>query len=715
MHKIKLNSILNNMIAPLTSNNTVEDALKLMKKNNISSVVIIDSSSKPIGIFTEHDSLKIIGNEKNKKIALESVMSKNVFSVSEEMYIHDAYLAMEQKKFKHLIVVDKDNIYLGVVTEGDFLRNIGFEEMDKFKFIEDVMNKSILTVESNTLLTTVAKLMTEKRSDYAIIEKNKVPISIVSERDLAHYYSNNSNQETKNITVSIIKNDSMKLVTETTSLKDAYSLMKKNNVHQLVVISDDNTLAGLITRHDVLKAIHGSYFEFLLHTIEQKNLKEEQLIRHKEELEKLANYDQLTGLPNRSLFRTYLKKSISRAVRNNHISALVVFDLYRFNDINDSYGHAMGDELLKIISVKISDRIREGDVVARLSGDEFAIIVEHISHKEDAAKITEDILKHISSTSKLSNGVEVHIKACAGIVITPHDALTMEEVCQYADSALGRAKNDGRSIYKFYTSQMTQDSIKRLEYEAKLRTSVKDNQLEVYYQPQVHIQTGKIIGAEALLRWHCPIRGMVPPAEFIPVAEDSGLINEIGEWVLNEVCRQGKIWLDQGVRLTLAVNVSANQIKYQNLPSIVDHALNKTGFIAEKLELELTESSIMQRGEDSVKMLHALRAKGIHLAIDDFGTGYSSLSYLKRFPIDMIKIDKSFIDDIPYDKDDMAIVIAIIEMGKALGYQVLAEGTESKEQIDFLREKGCEQYQGYYKSKPLPAKEFTEFFLAQKS
>ena len=715
MHKIKLNSILNNMIAPLTSNNTVEDALKLMKKNNISSVVIIDSSSKPIGIFTEHDSLKIIGNEKNKKIALESVMSKNVFSVSEEMYIHDAYLAMEQKKFKHLIVVDKDNIYLGVVTEGDFLRNIGFEEMDKFKFIEDVMNKSILTVESNTLLTTVAKLMTEKRSDYAIIEKNKVPISIVSERDLAHYYSNNSNQETKNITVSIIKNDSMKLVTETTSLKDAYSLMKKNNVHQLVVISDDNTLAGLITRHDVLKAIHGSYFEFLLRTIEQKNLKEEQLIRHKEELEKLANYDQLTGLPNRSLFRTYLKKSISRAVRNNHISALVVFDLYRFNDINDSYGHAMGDELLKIISVKISDRIREGDVVARLSGDEFAIIVEHISHKEDAAKITEDILKHISSTSKLSNGVEVHIKACAGIVITPHDALTMEEVCQYADSALGRAKNDGRSIYKFYTSQMTQDSIKRLEYEAKLRTSVKDNQLEVYYQPQVHIQTGKIIGAEALLRWHCPIRGMVPPAEFIPVAEDSGLINEIGEWVLNEVCRQGKIWLDQGIRLTLAVNVSANQIKYQDLPSIVDHALNKTGFIAEKLELELTESSIMQRGEDSVKMLHALRAKGIHLAIDDFGTGYSSLSYLKRFPIDMIKIDKSFIDDIPYDKDDMAIVIAIIEMGKALGYQVLAEGTESKEQIDFLREKGCEQYQGYYKSKPLPAKEFTEFFLAQKS
>lgn len=706
MIQTKLSSILNNLITPLSPQNTVEQALREMKNNAISSIVTVDEIGKPIGIFTEHDALKIIANKNNKNTKLESIMSKNVFYVDEDMYIHDAYVCMEQKKFKHLVVVDKNYIYLGVVTEGDFLRNIGFNEIGKFRLIEDAMSKSILTVKIDTLLTKTAKLMTEKRCDYAIVEENNKPILIINERDLAHYYSNNEN--TKNETVSVIKNNSMHIVKKKTSLQEAHDLMRENNVHQLVVINDDDTIYGLITRHDVLKAIHGSYFEFLLRTIESKSAKEEELLKHKQELERLANYDLLTGLPNRSLFKTHLKKSISRTVRNNTISAILVIDLDNFNAVNDSYGHTIGDELLKKISLKLQERVRDGDVVARISGDEFGIILEQVSNKNDVAKATEEILQNISLTFELQNSIEVHIKASVGIVIAPNDAVNIEEVLQFADNALSRAKMDGDSSYKFYTNQMTKDTIKRLECEKKLRSSVKDNQLEVYYQPQVHMQTGKIVGAEALLRWHCPIRGMVSPVEFIPIAEDSGLINEMGEWVLNEVCSQGKKWLDKGYRLTLAINVSANQIKYQDLLSIVDKALNKSSFLAEKLELELTESSIMQTGEETVEMLHRLRAKGIKLAIDDFGTGYSSLAYLKKFPIDVLKIDKSFIDDLPYGRDDIAIVTAIIEMGKALGYQVLAEGTENKEQIEFLKDKGCELYQGYYKSKPLPAKEFEQ-------
>ncbi|OHD89490.1 MAG: hypothetical protein A2W83_01720 [Sulfuricurvum sp. RIFCSPLOWO2_12_43_5] len=224
----------------------------------------------------------------------------------------------------------------------------------------------------------------------------------------------------------------------------------------------------------------------------------------------------------------------------------------------------------------------------------------------------------------------------------------------------------------------------------------------------MHIATGRIVGAEALIRWNCPVRGLVSPTLFIPIAEETGLIGEIGEWVLNETCRQGKIWLDQGHRLTLAVNLSAHQVRHQNIPAMVEDALKKSGYPADRLELELTESALMQREEEAVAMLHTLRAHGIRLAIDDFGTGYSSLSYLKRFPIDVLKIDKSFVDDIPFESDDMAIVTAIIAMGQALGFQILAEGTERIEQIEFLREKGCTMYQGYFKSPPVPAAEFAK-------
>jgi len=711
MNDMKLSSIVIKSKAPLKAYNTVEEAFIIMKKQAISSIIIADDNNRPIGIFTEYDALKIIADGSDKEKKLIDFMTHGVFYVQEDTYIHDAYMLMEQKNFRHIIVVDENEVYLGVVTEGDFLRHMGFEEVAKIKSIEDAMSEAILTISSNISLSQAAKLMSEKRCDYAIILDKHHPIGIINERDITHYYSDKS--EIGSELISALAQHPMQLVKKSTSLEKASLMMKEHGIHQLIVIDNDENLIGLITRHDILKAVHGAYFGFLLQTIETKTSNEQELIRHKEELERLANYDILTNLPNRLLFKTYLKKSIANAIHHGHIIAIVILNLDRFKDINDSYGHNVGDELLKTMAERLLNRVREGDVVARLGGDEFALILEHIEHEEDIARVLKEVLKEISFICKLSNGIEVQINSSAGIVLAPKNGKNVEALFQYADSALHQAKSDGRGMYRYYTDAMTKRAQQKIVYENKLRHALRKGELEVYYQPQVHIQTGKIVGAEALLRWNDPKEGIIPPSLFIPIAEESGLINSIGEWVLNEVCKQGKIWLNQGYHLSLAVNVSANQIKYQNIPEIVSNALQNSGFEAQKLELELTESAMMQREDDVVTILHALKAIGVRLAIDDFGTGYSSLSYLKRFPIDVLKIDKSFIDDIPYEKDDMAIVVAIIEMGKALDYQILAEGIEYKEQLDFLKEKNCTLYQGYLKSKALQVADFEKLIQEQ--
>lgn len=840
MNNIKLSSIISATSKQLKAEDTILQALTQMHSQSISSVVILDNNNRPIGIFTEQDALEVIAKKTNTNNNLSSFIKKHLYCTHKDTYIHDAYIYIENHSYRHVIVIDDDGQYLGVATEGDFLRHTSYEEIAKFTSIQESMSESILSIESTTTIAQTAILMNQQKYDYAIILDDFYPIGIIKERDIAHYYSTNGELADKK--VSEIKQENICLIKQSTSLQEASELMKSHGVHQLIVVDSHKKLIGLITRHDVLKAIHGSYFEFLVKTIESKNSNEEILKNHKQELEnktiflnsivdtipdlvwlkdtdgkyllcnsmfekffgakkediigktdfdfvdkelaqffkdhdkkvlvedhskvneeylvfadgsheglydtvktsmkdsngktlgvlgiahdvsdriarekeleKLANYDSLTNLPNRSFLKVYLKKSLAKALRNGSSLALIILDLDRFKDINDSYGHTIGDELLSTIAKKLLERLRDGDLVARLGGDEFAIILEEINHVDDIARIVKDILRSISTPCKLSNSIEVHIESSAGIVIAPKDGSSVEELLQHADSALYQAKNDGRALYRYYTDEMTKSAKKRILCENRLRNALENKELELYYQPQVHIQTGRIVGAEALLRWNEPTEGLISPNRFIPIAEETGLINSIGEFVLNEACKQGKAWIDSGHRISIAVNVSANQVKYQDLPMVVGKALEMSGFSADRLELEITESAVMQREEQAVAMLHALRAKGIRLAIDDFGTGYSSLSYLKRFPIDVLKIDKSFIDDIPYAQDDMAIVVAIIEMGKALGYQVLAEGTEHKEQIDFLKEKGCTLYQGYFKSKPVPASEFVKLLEAQDS
>lgn len=436
----------------------------------------------------------------------------------------------------------------------------------------------------------------------------------------------------------------------------------------------------------------------------------------------LAYYDPLTALPNRRLLWDRLKHGIDVGRRDDKQLALLMLDLDRFKIVNDSMGHLAGDELLQQVAARIKARLRDIDMVARLGGDEFVVVLEDIAHPEDAARVAKGIVADLNTPFQLlqNNGIhpelstEVKIGASIGISLFPQHGDSPETLMDNADIALYRAKDEGRGCFAYFSEELTLVARDRIALETRLRRATEQQELCVYYQAQIDIDSGLIIGAEALVRWQDPTEGLISPNNFIPIAEESGLIVEIGAWVLRETCLQGQRWLEAGLPpLTLAVNVSPHQFSRSDISALVAKVLQETGFPAEHLELELTESGLMENEEKAVEILNNLRTQGVRLAIDDFGTGYSSLAYLKRFPLDVLKIDKSFIDDIPSFQDDMEITATIVAMGHILGFKVLAEGVETLEQLAFLREKGCDTYQGYIKSKPVPAEDFAQLLRDQ--
>ncbi len=428
-----------------------------------------------------------------------------------------------------------------------------------------------------------------------------------------------------------------------------------------------------------------------------------------EQIKQFAFFDSLTRLPNRRKLLERLEYSIAVGKREQAMFAVLMLDLDRFKAVNDSFGHLTGDELLQQVAERISNRLRNTDMVARLGGDEFVVLLADITHKEDAGRVADMIVDDLTTPFQLSQHDDIRIGTSIGISLYPEHGDSAEMLMDNADVALYQAKNNGRGGFAYFSEKLTQATRQRLQVEIKLREGLAKQELRVFYQPQIHIITGDIIGAEVLVRWQ-KLDELMLPSYFIPIAEETSLILEIGEWVLYETCRQGRLWLDEGYPpLVLSVNVSAPQIKRSNIVAIVSQVLEETGFPAAQLELEITERSLMenQDAEFIANTLHSLNALGIRLAIDNFGTGYSSLTHLKYFPINKLKIDKSFINTISPYQDGSDIATTIIGMGHSLGFKVLAEGVETEEQLAFLRDKGCDFYQGYIKSKPLPAAEFT--------
>jgi diguanylate cyclase (GGDEF)-like protein len=425
-----------------------------------------------------------------------------------------------------------------------------------------------------------------------------------------------------------------------------------------------------------------------------------------ERLAYLAQYDPLTDLANRALFHDRLGQALARTEREGNMVALMFLDLDRFKAVNDKLGHSGGDELLKEVARRIKRRVRESDTVARIGGDEFAIILENLSDAQDAAPVAQDILDRLSEPVVL-DGYEILLTASIGVAVRPPSE--GDRLLKDADTAMYRAKERGRNTYEFYTEEMNVQAFELLTLRNMLHRALGREEFVLYYQPQVELTTHKIIGAEALLRWQPPDLGIVSPMKFIPVLEDTGDITRVGEWVLRTACCQGKAWQESGLGpLKVAVNLSTRQFSQRNLVDTVAGILEETGLDPYYLELEVTESLLMEDIEAGSKMLNELKTvvDGLRVSIDDFGTGHSSLYNLKSFPIDLLKIDRLFVRDVATDADSAAITSAIIRLAHDLRLKVIAEGVETEEQLVYLREWGCDEAQGFYFGRPLPVNEF---------
>ena len=435
--------------------------------------------------------------------------------------------------------------------------------------------------------------------------------------------------------------------------------------------------------------------------------------RAEEQIEFHAYHDVLTHLPNRKLFTDRLRHSMTRSKRTGRSVAVMFIDIDHFKTVNDTLGHTAGDELLLEMARRLRECVREDDTVARLGGDEFTVILAELREPEDAVNVAQKILERVEVPVTIGN-MPIVVTASIGISLYPADGMDPESLLRNADSAMYRAKESGRNTYQLCTGEMKQRAMERLSLEARLRTAIRDDQLVLAYQPQINLVTGRTIGVEALVRWNDPDRGVVMPASFIPIAEESRLIVPLGAWVLRTACRQIKEWHDRGSGpIRIAVNLSARQFAQQDLVEMVRSALGEVNLDPSHLELEITETTAMQNAEITVDVLRALRDIGVGISIDDFGMGYSSLNYLKRFPLTAVKIDRAFVHDLVSDEGDAAIVSAVIGMARSLRLRVIAEGVETAEQFAFLRGRNCDEGQGYYFGRPTTPDEVSRALLEQ--
>lgn len=512
-------------------------------------------------------------------------------------------------------------------------------------------------------------------------------------------------QEALESTLDILVPDRMRAMHQSGMARFAQSgtghLIEARDPFEMPAVCKDGTeLTIEMSLGRVVAEVPGTFVLAIIRNI-TKRKQMEQTIR------RMAFTDSLTGLPNRGLFHDRLTQVLAYARRHARQAAILVLDIDRFKLINESLGHECGDALLRMIAERLQRCLREGDTVSRLGGDEFTVVLGDLSDAQDAAKYARRILA-ILSDPFFVGAQELYLTASIGISLYPSDGHDAPTLTRNAEAALGRAK-EHRNHFQLYAPVMNATAADQLAVENALRKAVDREEFRVYYQPKIDVQTRQITGAEALIRWQHPEWGLVPPMKFIPIAEKTGLIVPIGEWVLRSACEQAQAWRRAGhEHLGVSVNLSGRQLKQDGLVDRVSCILAETGLPAAWLELELTESILMESVETTMRTLGHLDAMGIHLSIDDFGTGYSSLSYLKRFPIDSLKIDRSFVQDIGTDKDDAAIASAVIAMAHRLQLTVVAEGVETAEQLEFLTAHACDEVQGYYFSRPVPADEFVE-------
>lgn len=950
MKKVLLSEILTSAVKTVPPDAAICDVLREMASLSISCVVAVDAESKPLGIFTERDAVRLLADRRGLgALTMAEVMSTPPFATSSDIDFREAFRLLQERGFRHLVVVDEHGRLQGIVTEGNFLHHLDTGDLSQFKKAEQVMSRNISTVDIDDPLSDAISLMSRNRYSCVVVMREHIPYGILTERDVVRLAP--TVDDIGKISVSSVVHGSLITVSPHTTLPEAIKHMDHHGIRHLVITEQDQLL-GLLTRHDLIKTLQGGYVHFLNETIQvqrkelfklgqqrslfklhdaalsatdnaiviadrqaviqwanpafsrltgytleesiekpirdlvnsgiqddgfyaelwrtildgrvwhgelinkrkdktrcheemtitpiraegkeithfiavkqdisKRKAYEEQLLeasavmRHTHEgvvitdttpsilavnnayeeitgysseevigknpsiisakredkafyeamwqdiakhghwrgeiwnrrkngeifpqllnistvyddnqtavryigvfsditqmkenqaqLEFMAHHDPLTGLPNRALIETLLQQELDQAHRHNHIGGVLFIDLDHFKPVNDSFGHLAGDELLRAVAKRLGARLREGDSLGRLGGDEFILLLSMLNDPQDAAVVARDLIAALNKPFQLSGGHEVYIGGSVGISLSPQDGNTVSELMKNADAAMYLAKESGRNQFSFYTPELNADARNKLTLENELRRALQQNELTLHYQPKVDLISGRIIGAEALSRWQQAGGNWISPAQFIPLAEKSSLILDIGNWVIEQSCRQVRHWLELGMQdICIAINISARQFRSGNLDQQLAEAFERHGIAAQHLEIELTESMLMQEPKRAIETMHKLKQLGLKIALDDFGTGYSSLGYLSRFPIDTLKIDQSFVRGVVTDPDDAEIASAIIGLAHRMKLRVVAEGVETADQLAFMRSNHCDELQGYYFSKPLPADDF---------
>lgn len=504
------------------------------------------------------------------------------------------------------------------------------------------------------------------------------------------------------------------LASDVTEISKHYELSKRmdtrgNDELSFVALAINKMMSIIQSSHEKLETrVHERTQELqktniqLQNEIIERQSIENELINHKEYLVKLAHYDNLTSLPNRVLFNEMLNKAINHANRHHKQLAVLFIDLDRFKKVNDALGHTVGDLLLKEVASRFSSALRAEDMLARLGGDEFIILLNDINHPKFAGPVAEKLLQICAKAVHIDNH-ELFVTTSIGICIYPNDGTSLEDLQRNADMAMYKAKKHGGNAYRYFTHQMNIEAHEHIKLESALRKALLNNELVLHYQPQYNLSDGTLSGVEALIRWDSPTHGLIDPGRFIPLAEETGLILPIGEWALREACRANKSWQEKGFKkISVAVNISPKQFRHQDIAQLVANVLEETKLAPEYLEIEITETAVMDDITLAITKLNEINAMGVKVAIDDFGTGYTSISNLKLYPVSVLKIDQHFIQGIPNNYNDTAIIVAMIALAHTLHIKVIAEGVETAEQLQYLADNDCDLVQGYYLSRPLP-------------
>ena len=673
------------------------DAIKAMRNDRSDAAVVVDDANRPIGIVTERDILRLIARRDPVK-TVEEIASKPLFTVSSQTTLLYARDILEQKGFRHLGVIDEAGELAGILSFSDILTSLEHEYVRR---LEDALHQRDRALEESKRHLNLAHKVIEASLDGIIITDTDGVIEAI----------NPSFSTLTGYTAEEVIGQKPGMLRSGRHDKEFYDQMWESITskgHWQGEVWNRRKNGDIfpewltITRIQDMEGGAIKYAGIFSDITERK--KAEERIRN------LAYFDVLTGLPNRRLFNDRLSMAINSARRHHQRLAILFLDLDLFKRINDTLGHSVGDRVLEEMSNRLKICMREADTVSRMGGDEFTILMSEIQDVEDAARLARRIVESIREPFLVEDR-ELFVTTSIGISVFPEDGDSPEVLVKNADIAMYRAKDLGRNSYQLYTPQMNAKSFERLAMENELRKALERDEFLLNYQVKMNLDTGGIAGAEALVRWRHPDLGLVPPADFIPLAEDTGLIVPLGEWVLRAACVQNKLWQDRGLPpIRMAVNISPHQFNQADLVGRVRQVLSETGLDPKYLELEVTESVLMEHMDIAAHMLNELRAMGVVTSIDDFGTGYSSLAYLKRIPIDALKIDASFMHDLTTDDSDAEIVSAIISLAHNLRLKVVAEGVETEDQIAFLRSHGCDEIQGYLVSRPVSAENFESLF-----